>query len=324
MARHIVSAWIAVFVAVLQPTVFFASAYASPRALDEIQRARFDGALKSVPNRNALKLSLDPESLQRLQLNLTPSPTEPNLLPPLVPKYLAQDMQYFSQEGGDMQSAPVEKSTATKMTTIDRLTALYLNPNYPVAQGWDFSGDTTWRKVGRLGKNLGLLLMGVIAGIVVHEFSHFMVAKISGTSFEWPASGFDGPFVPLWRIAPETPVSSRIAVAVAGFVGSAVVSEAIMYIPQVPKDNLFILGLLLHATLNNLLYPITDAARNGYGDIDSLRKDNVNVTQLHIPLILYSLLTISRLVLLDKDFKSRFNPWAKPRSSGANVVLWQW
>ncbi|MCC6749166.1 MAG: hypothetical protein IT371_16005 [Deltaproteobacteria bacterium] len=209
-------------------------------------------------------------------------------------------------------------------TVWDRFSGLYFNPNYAITHRLDYSKDSGWKKFGRFSWNVGLVIMGIVASTVWHELGHFIMSKSLGVSFKWPASGWDGIFIPLWHIPDDTPRDKRIAISLTGFIFDAVATEVLLWVPQIPKDNLFVVGFLLHSILNNLLYPLVDVIRGGYGDVQSLRTAGMPVVQLHVPLVLHSLLALSRLLFLHTKFAARFNPWAAPKSAGANVILFNW
>lgn len=220
-------------------------------------------------------------------------------------------------------SPPIYKPTAS-----DKFSRWYLNDNYPQQRAWK-QPVSAWEQVGHFGANLGLFLLGVASSMALHEITHFLVTSAMGLRFNWPAGGFDGPLLPLWQLDPNATNGQRAAVASAGFIAHAVATEVILWVPQIPKDNLFVLGFLLTSIINNLLYPITDAVNNavrgnGYGDIQILREVGAQTGQVHIPLILHSLLALARLIFLSDDFSARFNLWSKPRAAGSNVVLLQW
>lgn len=214
----------------------------------------------------------------------------------------------------------------------DKLVGFYLNPNYALDNKLDFSRDSSWTKTGRVFGNLGLILLGFVSAIAWHEFSHFVVAKIAGTEFEWPVGGFDGPLLPRWKIPPSASARARAWIAGSGFLTHALTTETLMWIPQVPKDNLFIVSFLMTMILNNMFYPLTDAIFNastgrGYGDLQIMRDAGVSrsgVTAIQIVLIVHGAWSLTRLFFLDKRFKSRFNPWAPIRGAGTDVVLLRW
>ena len=222
-------------------------------------------------------------------------------------------------ESHDAKAARRRRQLHT-VTGGEKALGFFLNPQYAIDHKIDFSEASGWRKAGSVLSNVGLLLAGVAASAAVHEISHFVMAKALGVDFDWPAGGLDGPFLPLWRIG-ETSSAKRVAVALSGFASSAVAAEVILLVPQIPKDNLFVLGFLMHAALNNLLYPITDLVRGGYGDMQVLREANVNLAYVHVPLILHSLLALIRLTIFDDDFSRRFNAWATPTKGGSSLQL---
>jgi hypothetical protein len=211
-----------------------------------------------------------------------------------------------------------------KPTPSDKLVGWFLNPNYPIKQHLDFSKESGWKKTGRFGYNLGLFFLGFVTSAAWHEFGHFVMAKCLSVDFAWPASGWDGILMPLWKIPPDTPTNKTIPIALSGFIFDAVSTEIILWVPQIPKDNMFVLGYLVHSIFNNLFYPLTDVIRGGYGDIRTYRQAGGPPAALYVPLMLHSLLAVGRLIFLNKDFQGRFNPWAARASAGVDLVLLRW
>jgi hypothetical protein len=211
-----------------------------------------------------------------------------------------------------------------KPTVADKVCGWFLNPNYPLQHKLDYSRDSGWKKAGRFGANLGLFLLGFISSAAWHELGHLIMAKSLGVPFTWPASGWDGVLMPLWRIPSDTPSGKMMAISLAGFMFDAVSTEVFLWVPQIPKDNMFVLGYLVHSIFNNMLYPLTDVIRGGYGDIHAFRLAGGSPIAINVPLILHSLLALTRLVFLNKEFRDRFNPWAAPSSAGVDLVLLRW
>jgi hypothetical protein len=209
-------------------------------------------------------------------------------------------------------------------TASHKVVGWFLNPNYPAKRHLDFSKESGWKKTGRFGYNLGLFMLGFATSAAWHELGHFIMTKCLSVSFTWPASGWDGILMPLWKIPPETPQDKVIPIALAGFIFDAVSTEVILWVPQIPKDNMYVLGYLAHSIFNNLLYPLTDVIRGGYGDIHTYRQAGGPPAALYVPLMLHSLLAMARLIFLNKDFQDRFNPWAAPASAGVDLVLLRW
>ena len=211
-------------------------------------------------------------------------------------------------------AAPVRSAAPTH-----RLSGIYLNPNYEAGP----APRSGWDAVGRFSANLGLLLAGCVTAIIVHELAHLVVAASVGLNLRWPSGGFEGPLIPLWRLEGDVTPGNIQAVASAGFIASALTTETLLLLPQVPKDNLFVVGLLLTSIMNNLLYPITDLALGGYGDYEILRETGTNLAQIHVPVLLHSAFALCRLFFLEDEFLARFNPWATPKDAGITIVF-QW
>lgn len=218
-----------------------------------------------------------------------------------------------------------KKVLAYRPTGGDMVSGWFFNRTYAAEHGIDYSGQSTGRKVGRFTANLGLFMLGIAASIAYHELAHLIMARALGVEFKWPATGFDGPLLPHWDLG-EASQGRRVAIASVGFAAHIISTEVILLVPQIPKDNLFVLGFLLAGIVNNLLYPVSDAMSlaitgTGYGDIQVLRENGWRGPQAHIPLIAHSLFALARLIFLDDDFQKRFNPWRKQRASGADIVF---
>ncbi len=109
------------------------------------------------------------------------------------------------------------------------------------------ASDIDWRKVGKF-------LGGVVSSVVIHEGSHYLVAKAEGIDIE--RDGTD------W-----TSDKYSTTLQLAGLIGNAVSSEIVLLIPAERRGS-FCSGLLMANAYEEIAYPTLGYNEKDFGNLE--------------------------------------------------------
>lgn len=163
-----------------------------------------------------------------------------------------------------------------------------------------------------------LLTTGIITQYpLIHELGHWIGGGIVGENIEFSISEFGG-----WNTKKEISNENKNIVSSSGFIFPVIISEAILDTPA-PKDNPYVMGLVLGPLIHNASYIIQDStgvrSRN-YNDFETMDKAGIGREITYPIALILPAIQVWRLTR-NKEAKSRWNLWmgVSESRSGINI-----